>query len=610
MTLHRLVFSLCVLPILLVGAAKESVAAGKKLTVHNRSVKDERSLWFAEYHKSKDGAERKGQPFKVSKRSSKTIESARMAIGHSRYLRWLKQNDFPKRYNNSQWSRINSRKHMGTGKHAVYVSDHKDKGTYRGYYSSEWAFKSTKEFFEKYGKAAADAVKKGWDELSTAGDPCDVINKTTETLYISEYERKTAEAGMARRLQGGSGKSWRVRPGETLKFKKGKLRSPYTWRWVRWQRKEGPPNEIAAGEFRNHGGWKSNSKGINKIYIAFNNDGAMRGYNSVEWAARKLTLRKAAVALIRAGLKSPVSSDVKIPEWLLKAIGLDKLIAAADKGLDTVVKTALGGTDPQKWIRDEVDPIVARVMTDENWSALGGMLTKGKPRMQEIFELLADDDDSSERADAIYDKLRGWGVVPSASTIHVPQRTRGLNDTWEPRHVVGGASIGLTIAVEGRKGKAEVTVTVAVSVSRVWWKDPKTGKRRNANSVGFGVTVAPAVADPKGGGSLALYVGPFFSPALYFMDDPNNAGSHALLGSISYGRSAHSRQNVYADGANLDLIVPIRGHNEKGDLAITGLGVALGVGAAGGPSSGAEEVTLDQDPSWAFGYSYSLGWPR
>lgn len=610
MTSRRILFLLCALPLLLVSAPRESVAAGKKLTVHNRSVKDERSLWVAEYHKSKDGAELKGKPFKVSKRGSRTIQSARMAIGHSRYLRWLKQNDFPKRYNNSQWSRVSSRKHMGTGKHTVYVSDHKNKGTYRGYYSSEWVFKSTKEFFEKYGKAAADAVKKGWDELSTAGDPCDIINKTTETLYISEYERKTAEAGMARRLQGGNGKAWRVRPGETLKFKKGKLRSPYTWRWVRWQKKEGPPQEIAGGDFRKHSGWKSNSKGINKIYIALDNDGNKRGYTTVEWRARQLTLRKAAIELIRAGFKSQVSSDVKVPGWLLKAVGLDKLIDAADKGLDTVVKAALGGKDPQKWVRDQVDPIVARVMTDESWSALGDMVTKGKPRAQEIFELLADDDDSPERANAQYDKLRSWGVIPSASTIYAPKRTRGLDDKWEPKHLVGGVSVGLTIAVEGKKAKAEVTVTLSISISRLWWTDPETGKRRAEPSVSFGLTVAPALADPKGGVSAALYMGPFFSPALYFMDDPNNAGSHAVVASVSYGRTAHSRQNVYADGLNLDLIVPIRGHHESGELAITGLGVALGVGAAGGPSTGADKVTLDEGGGWAVGYSYSIGWPR
>ena len=598
---------LFLLPLLLVLGARgrDAQADGKKLTIHNMSVKDERALWFAEYHTSKRGAERKGAPFKIEKRGTRSIEAAKLTVGQGRHLRWLKSNDFPQSYSSSQWERINSRKNMGTGKWVLYVSDHKSKGTYRGYYSSEWAFKSSKEFFEKYGGKVKDAVEDVVDDIATAGDPCDVINQTRETLYVGEYERKTAEAGKAQLMQGGRGAAWRVRPGETLKFTKGKLGAGYTWRWVRWQKKEGLPKTVEGRDFGDHDGWKSNSKGINKIWLGYDKQGRIKGYTTTEWKARQLVIRTAVVELIKLGRKATGSTEISIPPWLLKMLGLDRLLEAGSEAIDEVVRAALG-KDPEVFLEDTIRPIVERCVAPEQWQEIAETLVNVGKHGDDILDDLIALDGSHEANMALYRKLRKRNAIPDLENREPLPRMRGSN--WNPKTFVGGVSGGIVISGFARKGKGQVTVSVPVYLAGVFWRDPDTKKFQSAFSFGVGLSVSPSKSvGVKGGWSVSGAISPLF----FFMDDPNNAGSHAVGISLSAGFEYFDQRLYVPQAGALDIVVPIRGGHEEGGLAVTGFGLApnytLGLGrSARHPKGEAGEG----GKGIAFGYSWAKSFPR
>ena len=602
-------FLLVPLALVLAAPRAEVYADGKKITIHNMSVKDERALWFAEYHSSRSGAERKGAPFKIAKRGKKTFTSAKLPVGKGRHLRWLKSNDFPKNYGKSAWDKVQSRKNMGTGKYTLYVSDHKNKGTYRGYYGSEWAFKSTKEFFEKYGKKAADAAKDVIDDIATAGDPCDVINKSGVTVYVGEYERKTAEIGKAQLLQGGSGK-WKLEPGERVKFTKGKLSPGYTWRWVRWQKKSGLPKTVEAGTFRNHKGWKSNSKGINKIWLGKDRDGNIRGYTTAEWEVRKLALRTAVLEIIKSARKATGSAKVAIPPWLLTMTGVDRLLEAGGQAVDTVVRTALG-EDPETFVKSKVEPIVDRIMTEDHWDELSASLIGVATHGTTMLDAMLATDESHDQNMALYRKLRRWNAIPDMEKRDPIPRTRGTQ--WNPKTFVGGITYGAAVSGTVQRGRGEVTVTLLFAYTIVFWRDPETRKLAFANSVSIAPSVSPA---PGSGVSASGSVGVLGGPVFFFMDDPNNAGSHAAVLSGSYSANIDvgtmpKLQAVKASGGGIgvDLVVPIRGKKEDGGLAITGLGIVPSV-TIGRSASKDWRYLGDQGPGVAFGYSWAYTFPR
>lgn len=120
-----------------------ATAEDREVRVFNRSIKDMRSLWVAEYEKGDLGGKAKlvKGPWKIRAGARVKFDKKAYRTGYSRHIRWLKHDDFPNEYSNSEWRDINSRKGIGVEKNHVYLTDVDEKGKYEGFYWSGWKVK-------------------------------------------------------------------------------------------------------------------------------------------------------------------------------------------------------------------------------------------------------------------------------------------------------------------------------------------------------------------------------------------------------------------------------------------------------------------------------------
>lgn len=123
--------------------ASATAAEDREVRVFNRSIKDMRSIWVAEYEKGDLGgkAKRVKGPWKIRAGDRHKFDKKAYRAGYSRHIRWLKHDDFPNEYSNSEWQDINSRKGIGVEKNHVYLTDVDEKGKYEGFYWSGWKVK-------------------------------------------------------------------------------------------------------------------------------------------------------------------------------------------------------------------------------------------------------------------------------------------------------------------------------------------------------------------------------------------------------------------------------------------------------------------------------------
>jgi len=277
----RPVHALFAVSFILFGAS----AHAEKMTVRNRTLLDPQTIYVALYQCGTNNCDRAQGPWEIEVGESYSFEKTGDKVGFIRKLRWSTNKADLKSTlrTKGEWDKVGGHVNFGPAGNGYQTCNVSDKGK-KGQYESKT---DTGEWISNGWSNLWDSV---WGPLSAAGDPCQIINTTTIPLYITEYERKTQLTGSLKRLQGGTGAAWRVEPGQSITFFKKKLEPGYTARWVRWMKRDDPPETVASATWNGYSGTKSDLKLVNKIFLEYNEEGVIDGLTTLELQIRRLKL--------------------------------------------------------------------------------------------------------------------------------------------------------------------------------------------------------------------------------------------------------------------------------------------------------------------------------
>ena len=501
---------------LVVGTAAEA----QTIKIRNRTVEKPADLWVAIYQCGANNCERAKGPWKIEIGESKTVDKPAAKVGFVRKVRWSKdKDDLKKSMSTGAWKKVGGDEDFGpagSGYKTCNISDRGHKGRYKSKTDAGlWIAEGWENTWDKV-----------WGPLSSAGDNCTVVNNTRRTYWISEYQRKTQYAGQARRLQGGSGSKWKLEPGESLTFKKDKLTPGYTWRWVRWQKKENAPYKVEGKDFGDHSGWKSNYKGVGRIYIDYKRDGSIRGYNHLEYVTKRELLHEGVHALIQSIFAKP-DRRLSLPDWLLKELGIDALIADAQSRLTE----SFGNLDPVALVENQLAPIVNGALPASEVVAVANRVVKLNNNLPEVRALLAPGSAKPKDAKSIRNRLKGLGILVS------PGQQVGNKTT-----LAAGITAGGQLEFEYRG------FNVAFVVNLTFLTDSDSDDL----SLGYGVTLSRDFnLDVSGafGGGVGGMVG---IPLIW---EVGNEPETVTLG-IAGGQSIDFARQMGARGGGIDMILP------------------------------------------------------
>ena len=573
-----------------------SEKSSEKILIRNRTLEDPRDLYVALYQCGARECERVQGPWKIDVASSHEITKVKSEAGHTRKLRWSTKESDLKKILKTQgaWKQVGGHVNFGpagTGFKTCNISDKGRKGE----------FTSRTDTGDWFAGGWRDTWAKVWDKLTSAGDTCVIFNNTRRSWYVAEYQRKTKYAGKATRLQGGTGKKWRVAPGESISFKKAKLDVGYTARWVRWQAKEGAPQTVESGEFKNHSGWKGNSTLVGKIYLEYDKNGDPKGYTTLELEARNTALHQLIYPLIKKVHESKSPMSFKVPVGLLDDLGIGTGLLSE---LDRVTQAALGGVKPETWINKTLTPrLEAAIPIAELKGVMSAAAKLPKPSTQ-LIELFRPGYSKPENGAAIHRKMKTMGVIPTWESTSTATRTRGLG-ARNRGHLVSGYSIGIAFSGERplRPGGPMQSLSITVALT---WLFSEDAAEKHSFSIGFAIqTGISTPGDGSGSLGIALVDGPVY----YLVEDPNDFGSHGI---IVTGNPLSGSLGPLSTTLALDLIIPFRGFEEDGGFsARVGVGLALALPLSNvGYSTGSTSGEASASASFGIGYGWGTVFAR